>query len=61
MLLLAGEKDAVLSVGSLRSSAAHYHADFVVISGAGHNLMMEKTYAQTVEKIDVWLTGKKIV
>jgi pimeloyl-ACP methyl ester carboxylesterase len=60
MLLLAGEKDAVLSVESLRKSAAHYHADFEVIPGAGHNLMMEKTYVQTAAKIDVWLTAKQI-
>jgi alpha-beta hydrolase superfamily lysophospholipase len=60
MLLLAGEKDAVLSVESLRKSAAHYKADFMVIPGAGHNLMMEKTYLQTADKIDTWLTEKKI-
>lgn len=60
MLLLAGEKDAVLSVDSLRKSAAHYKADFVVIPGAGHNLMMEKTYLQTVDQIDTWLVDKKI-
>jgi pimeloyl-ACP methyl ester carboxylesterase len=60
MLILAGEKDAVLSVESLRQSAAHYQADFVVIPGAGHNLMMEKTYLQTIEKIDTWLNEKKI-
>jgi pimeloyl-ACP methyl ester carboxylesterase len=60
MLLLAGEKDAVLSVESLRKSAAHYRADFVIIPGAGHNLMMEKTYLQTADQIDTWLNAKKI-
>jgi pimeloyl-ACP methyl ester carboxylesterase len=60
MLLLAGEKDAVLSVESLCNSAAHYKADFVVVPGAGHNLMMEKTYLQTADKIDTWLIEKQI-
>ena len=60
MLLLAGEKDAVLSVDSLRKSAAHYKADFVVIPGAGHNLMMEKSYQETARAIDTWLIQKQI-
>jgi pimeloyl-ACP methyl ester carboxylesterase len=60
MLLLAGEKDATLSVESLRKSAAHYNADFVVTPGAGHNLMMEKSYQETAKAIDAWLVQKQI-
>jgi pimeloyl-ACP methyl ester carboxylesterase len=60
MLLLAGEKDAVLSMESLRKSAAHYKADFMIVPGAGHNLMMEKTYLQTADQIDTWFTEKQI-
>lgn len=60
MLLLAGEKDAVLSVESLSKSAAHYKADFVVVPGAGHNLMMEKSYLETANAIDDWLIQKQI-
>lgn len=55
MLLLAGEKDAVLKVESLRRSAAHYQAEFVVIPEAGHNLMMEKSYQETAQQINDWL------
>ncbi len=58
MLLLAGEKDALISVEGLRKTATHYQADFVVIPGAGHNLMMEKSYRETAESIDQWLTQK---
>lgn len=58
ILLLAGEKDALISVEGLRQTAAHYQADFVVIPGAGHNLMMEKSYRETAESIDRWLTQK---
>jgi pimeloyl-ACP methyl ester carboxylesterase len=60
MLLLAGEKDAVVSVEGLRKSAAHYKANFMVVPDSAHNLMMEKTYLQTADKIDTWLTEKKI-
>lgn len=56
MLVLAGEKDAVVSVEGLRRSAAHYKADFVVVPNAGHNLMMEKSYRETAEKIETWLS-----
>ncbi len=58
MLVLAGERDAVVSVEGLRNTAAHYGADFVVIPGSGHNLMMEKSYRETAESIDQWLNKK---
>ena len=60
ILLLAGEKDAVVSVEGLRKSADHYKADFVVVPASAHNLMMEKTYLQTADQIDTWLTEKQI-
>jgi pimeloyl-ACP methyl ester carboxylesterase len=60
MLLLAGEKDAVLSMGILRKTAAHYRADFVIVPGTGHNLMMEKSYRETAHSMDEWLVGKHI-
>jgi pimeloyl-ACP methyl ester carboxylesterase len=60
ILLLAGERDAVLSVESLRKTAVHYQANFDVILGAGHNLMMERSYLKTVNAIDVWLNLKQI-
>jgi len=55
MLLVAGEKDAVVPVEGLRWSAKHYHADFVVIPNAGHNLMMEKSSQETAQQINDWL------
>lgn len=55
MLLLAGEKDAVVAVEPLRRSAAHYKAEFVVVPEAGHNLMMEKSHKETAQQINDWL------
>ena len=60
MLLLAGEKDAVVGVEPLRRSAVHYHAEFVVVPNAGHNLMMEKSYKETAQQINDWLVKRNL-
>jgi len=56
ILLLAGEKDALVGAKPLRRSAAHYNAEYVLIPEAGHSLMMEKSYQDTAQKINSWLT-----
>jgi pimeloyl-ACP methyl ester carboxylesterase len=60
MLLLAGQADAVISLDGLRRSAAHYRADFVVVKGAAHNLMMERQHPQIAAVIHDWLAEHKI-
>lgn len=60
MLLVAGELDAGCSAAGERKSAAHYRADFVLVEGAAHNLMMEHNYPETAERIYNWLTAKGI-
>lgn len=60
MLLLAGEKDAVVGVEPLRRSAAHYNAEFVLVPNAGHNLMMEKFHQETAQQINDWLVKRNI-
>lgn len=60
MLWLAGEQDAVIGRDYQRRSAAHYHADYHVAEGAGHNLMMEHNYRQTAETIHQWLVRQGI-
>ena len=60
VLVLAGERDAVVSVKKLRETAAHYQADLKVIPGAAHNLMMEKSCRETAESIDVWLSARHL-
>ena len=60
MLILAGEKDAVVTVKGLEDSAKHYGADLSVIPNSGHNLMMEKTAPETIEKIRLWLETKEV-
>lgn len=56
LLWLAGEIDAVIGVEAERKSAAHYRADFFVVSEAAHNIMMEYNYRETAKKIHDWLS-----
>ena len=60
MLVIAGEKDAVVSVSGLRRTALHYNADFALIGGVGHNLMMDYNWDETAEMINLWLTEQGI-
>jgi pimeloyl-ACP methyl ester carboxylesterase len=60
MLWLAGGSDALISEPEERRSAAHYGAEYVVVDGAGHNLMMEHSYRQTAETIRDWLIEQGI-
>lgn len=55
LLWLAGAADTLISEPEERRSAAHYGAGYVVVPGAGHNLMMEKDYRETAETIHKWL------
>ncbi|MBX0329222.1 alpha/beta hydrolase [Oscillochloris sp. ZM17-4] len=58
LLWLAGAADAVIPEPMERRSAAYYGADYVVIPEAGHDLMLEKSYAATVRGIHEWLAGR---
>jgi pimeloyl-ACP methyl ester carboxylesterase len=60
LLWLAGGSDVLISEPEERHSAAHYGADYVVVDGAGHNLMMERSYRQTAETIRDWLIQQGI-
>jgi pimeloyl-ACP methyl ester carboxylesterase len=59
LLWLAGERDAVIGVEQERRSAAYYQADFVVVPGAAHNLMMEHNYRETAQTIHTWLCQRE--
>ena len=59
-LWLAGERDAVVSVEGLRRSAQRFGGDFLLVSDAGHNLMMEASGQQMVRMIHDWLVSQDI-
>jgi pimeloyl-ACP methyl ester carboxylesterase len=60
LLWLAGAEDVLISEPESRRSAAHYQAEYVAVPGAGHNLMMEKSYCETAETIHNWLIRQGI-
>ncbi len=57
MLVVAGEEDAVISLQGLQRTAAHYQADFLSIEEAGHDLMLEHNWRESVERVHAWLEG----
>ena len=59
ILLAAGVDDAVVSFKGLQASAQHYDAEFIPVHNTGHNLMMEKSAPETIEKINAWLKKKE--
>lgn len=60
MLWLAAGADAFFSEARQRRSADHYGADYLVIPGEGHNLMIERNYQQTARLIHTWLLEQGI-
>ena len=54
------EFDAGFGVEAERQSAAHYRADFVVVSDAAHNIMMEHNYHETAKTIHEWLNERGV-
>lgn len=60
LLWLAGERDALIAEADQRQSADYYGADYVAVRGAGHNLMLERSYRETAETIQHWLVERKI-
>ncbi len=60
LLWVAPEKDTVVSAAGQRRSAAYYGADYIEIADQAHNLMMERTQAQTARKIHDWLVERGV-
>jgi pimeloyl-ACP methyl ester carboxylesterase len=59
LLWLAGTAD-VIPEDEERASARHYRADYLLIDGAGHNLMMERRQHEMIMAIHQWLVARKI-
>lgn len=58
VLVLAGGKDALLSLEEERMTASALNAKFVVFPGQAHNLMMEPAWRQVADAIDAWVTNE---
>ncbi len=59
-LWLGGERDAVIPEFAARRSAGGYKADYQMIPGAAHNLMMEHNYRETAALIAQWLDRQNL-
>ena len=60
LLWLAAEKDALIAPSAAQCSAAFYHADYILVKEAGHDLMLEQSYRQSAEVVHDWLTRQGI-
>lgn len=58
LLWLAGAADTLIAEEAEAKSARHYGAEYVVVPGAGHNLMMEKSWRETVQAVHNWLAKR---
>lgn len=60
MLWIAAGEDALIGESAQRQSATYYHADYLVVEGAGHDLMLEASYHQTADRIHHWLLNQGV-
>lgn len=58
LLWIAGGADAVIPERVERRSAAYYGAEYIVVEGAGHDLMLERSSRTTVEQLHAWLAER---
>ena len=57
-LVVGAGADLAIPVEYQRRAAAHYGCDYVEVAGAGHNLMLERSYAETAQTIHTWLASR---
>ncbi len=60
ILWLAGSRDAVTYEPIHRASASDYGADYIMVDGAGHDLMLERSSSGTAEAVHRWLMDRGI-
>jgi len=55
LLVVAAERDVIFPVGEEKRTARAYHADFMLIEGQAHDLMVERDWQKTAAQIRGWL------
>lgn len=58
MLVVGAREDGLFSASQVERTAALYGADTVILSGTGHNVMLEPTWPQAADHIESWLRRK---
>lgn len=55
MQVIAGEFDQVFTVAEEKATANKYDADYLLIKGQPHNLMMDSAWQEVADQIDEWI------
>lgn len=58
MLVVAAEYDNIFSVSDIKRTAKYYAADFEVIKGSGHDVMLDVKWQHTAQTMLGWLAKK---
>ena len=57
MLVMGGLEDQLIPESFVRQTALHYGADYQLIQGAGHSMMLGPEWEKSAEVLEQWLTG----
>lgn len=57
-LIIGAEADLCIPVRYQRAAAAHYGCDYMEVPGAGHDMMLEQSFAQTARQLHDWLAAR---
>jgi pimeloyl-ACP methyl ester carboxylesterase len=55
MLVLGAERDSLFTVAEVRRTAAAYRTDAEIISGIGHDMMLDERWQLVADRIDAWI------
>lgn len=58
LLIVGPEADLCVPIVYQRRAAQHYGCDYIEVPEAGHDLMLEKSYAETARSIHDWLAAR---
>ena len=59
MIVFAGESDKLVPREAAQKLAALYEADFRVVQGRSHNLLLEPSWKETADAVLEWLESRK--
>ena len=57
MLVLGGSEDRLIQESSFRQTANHYGAEYQLIPGAGHSMMLGPEWQKSATALEQWLKG----
>jgi pimeloyl-ACP methyl ester carboxylesterase len=57
VLVVGAEHDWFFTVGETRRLAAAYRTQAQIMTGMGHDLMLDQGWQQVADRIDTWVRG----